>query len=255
MKRHIALVAVGAWMVGATAVAETPSGNVEWARQIELGLPVSGVVEKVVAEEGQRVTKGALLMSLEQMPLDAEYRRAKARADSAGAESAEQERALKRAHELYDRGVTPTVELDQARLAASRARAHLDETRAAADLARYRLTRSRLVAPFDAYVVGRSVTPGQMIATELQPPVLFVLAESDQYLLRVNVPSSQAHPLHSGAALSVRVDDRIYAGEVLSVGAEQPSRDHAEGQRPVAVRFRAGNGQVLAGRRGELVIK
>jgi RND family efflux transporter MFP subunit len=246
--------AAGLWILSAAAVAQAPSGNIEWARQIELGVPVSGVVEKVVAEEGQRVARGTLLMALEQTPFDAEYRRAQARAESTGAEAAEQERALKRAGELYDRGVSSTVELDQARLAASRARAQHNEARAAADLARYRLARSRLIAPFDAYVVSRAVTPGQMVAAEFQPPVLFVLAESDQYLLRVNAPASQVRNLQRGATVLVRVEDKGYTGEVLAVGAEQSARDHAEGQQPVTVRFRAGNG-VLAGRRGELVIR
>lgn len=253
MMRRIVL-AGGLWMVSALAAAEAPSGSVEWARQIELGVPVSGIVETVAAEEGQRVTKGALLMSLEQIPFEADYRSARARAEGAGADFAEQERALKRAHELYDRGVTSTVELDQAKLAASQARARRDAARAAADLARYRLARSRLIAPFDAYVVTRSVTPGQMVAAELQPPVLFVLAESEQYLLRVNVPASQARQLQPGAVVSVRVGEKTHEGKVLSVGSGQAARDHAEGQHPVAVRFRAANGEVLAGKRGELVL-
>lgn len=255
MKRHGAWLVFSASMAGTVALAQPPSGNIEWARQIELGVPVSGIVETVAADEGQWVRKGALLMSLVQTPFDAEYRQAKARAEMAGAESAEQQRALKRAQELHDRGVSSTVELDQAKLAAIRARAAEQESRAAENLAHYRLTRSRLVAPFDAYVVSRSVTPGQMVAAELQPPVLFVLAESEQYLLRVNVPASQARTLQRGTAVSVRVDDRSYEGEVLAVGAEQSARDHGEGQQSVTLRFRAGNGRVLAGRRGEFAPK
>jgi RND family efflux transporter MFP subunit len=228
---------------------------VEWARQVDLGVPVSGIVEGVYVEEGQRVVKGTLLMALDQTPFVAEHQRAQARSAAARAAAAEQQRAHQRAKELFDRGVSSTVELDHARLALSQANAQLEETRAAESLAGYRRERSRLLAPFNAYVVTRTVTPGQMIAAELQPPVLFVLAEYGQYLLRVNAPSSLARNLQRGSAVSVRVDDKTYPGEVVAVGAEQTARDQSESLQPVTVRFRAEDGQVLAGRRGELVFK
>ena len=64
-------------------------GVVQYERVVELGVPVSGVVSKVMADEGQSVQKNDRLLELEETPfiarlekLDADLRLLKAERES-----------------------------------------------------------------------------------------------------------------------------------------------------------------------------
>jgi multidrug efflux pump subunit AcrA (membrane-fusion protein) len=90
---------------------------------VELTTRVSGVVEEVLVSEGQKVTKGTLLLRLNPVILQARLDEAMADEDRAKADEADAKRELERAQELYERTVSSTTELDAASLAYARAQA------------------------------------------------------------------------------------------------------------------------------------
>lgn len=124
-------------------------GHLESEESVVIRAELSGVIDEIGFEEGERVALGDVLFHLR----DGEQR--------ASLRVAEAERALaadvyRRTQELSQREVSAIAELD-------RARAELDAADARVELARVELARTEIRAPFDGAVGARSVSPGDRI--------------------------------------------------------------------------------------------
>lgn len=148
------------------------------AGSVRLTTPVSGMVREVHAEVGQRVKKGDKLLVLDDVRFQAKVMEAEAGVMRARQEAEEADKDLKRAEELYARGVSATTELDAARLRQVRGAASLKEAEARLMLARKNLEDTVLKAPFDGVIRSREAEPGMVVPAEFNPPVLFILERS-----------------------------------------------------------------------------
>ncbi|MFA5172385.1 MAG: efflux RND transporter periplasmic adaptor subunit [Sulfuriferula sp.] len=147
------------------------------AVDVPLTTPVSGVVKTVSVTQGQSVKKGQILLSLDDTIYQARVTEAEAALSRLKEESAEADRDLKRAKELYDRAVSSTTELDQAKLRYARADGLYREAQAKLIIARKNLEYSTLRAPFNATVSKRLVEPGMVVSSEFQPATLIMLSK------------------------------------------------------------------------------
>jgi RND family efflux transporter MFP subunit len=145
------------------------------ADSVRLTTPVSGVVKAVFVEPGQRVRKGDKLLALDELRYQAKLMEAEAGVMRAKQEAEEAEKDLKRAEELYARGVSSTTELDAVKLRHVRAGASLKEAQARQVIAQKNLDDTVLRAPFDGVVKSREAEPGMFVPAELNPPVLLIL--------------------------------------------------------------------------------
>lgn len=204
------------------AAADIPA-VLQWAQRVELAVPVSGVVQTVDAEVGQRVKKGQVLLSLDARGYRARVAESQALVAKFQGEAAEAKRNLARVQELYDRTVIAATELDQAKLRHTTTQAQLDEARARAEQERKNLNDSVLRAPFDAVVVARLAEPGQAVASGLQPQPLLVLAKADEMLARLKLYDTQLERLKPGQAVTVEVGRQNYSGKIKSLGLEPVS--------------------------------
>lgn len=210
------------WIAAGPALAA--DATVQWARRIELGLGVSGVVKTVSAEAGARVPKGQVLVALDETPFKAAFDKARTERDEAA-------RDYKQARELYDRTVLAKVELENAQNKSVRAQARFEE-------AKYQLERSRIAAPFDAWVLEMRVQAGQSVVNALESRPLVVVAAAGEYLARLRVPSATVDRLKLGQSVNVSVGGKSYAGKIQSLGLE-PAGGKSDGQHDVAVLFQA----------------
>lgn len=180
--------------------------TVQWARRVELSLGASGMIKTVAVEAGARVTKGQVLVALDDTPF-------KAGADQARADRDEYARDYAQAKQLYDRTVLSAVELENAKLKSARAQARFTQ-------AQYLLARSRIEAPFDAWVLEMRVQPGQSIVNALEARPLVVVAAAGEYVARLRVPSAALDRLKLGQAVNVSVGGKQYAGRVHAFSIE-----------------------------------
>lgn len=219
MKRYlIFLLSLVAWPAfGADA-------TVQWARRMELGLGVSGVVKTVAVEAGARVSKGTVLVTLDDTPFKAEFDQARADRDEAA-------RDYRQAKQLYDRAVLAKVELENARNKSVRAQARFAQ-------AQYALERSRIEAPFDAWVLEMRAQPGQSVVSALESRPLVVIAAAGEYLARLRVPAATVDRLKPGQPLNVTVGGKTYAGRVHSLALE-PAGGKGDGPHDMAVWFQS----------------
>jgi RND family efflux transporter MFP subunit len=206
----------GVLLAGPAAAAEVDA-LVQWSRRTELATPVSGVVASVPVNAGERVTKGQLLLALDDAPFRAAMQEAEAQLARHKSERAEAARDAKQAQELYERTVLSTVELENARMKLARADAGEKEAAAALDRARYRLRVSALRAPFDAVVLSRHAEPGQSVAAEFTPPVLLVIAAAGEYLAQARVSAERVTGLTLGQGLTVAVGGKTYPAQLKAL--------------------------------------
>src|ERR1044071_9953760 len=157
--------------------------------------------------------------------------RAAAEVKRAAADLADAEQKYRRAQTLYEKGLVPRQNLDEAesRYNAGRAaldlamqavenmRAQLAQSRASTQLAQKKLNDSTIRAPFAGQVKERSVTQGQYL--KVQTPVM-VIVNIDPLRVRLKVPEKMAAWVHEGQEVTVAVEayaDRTFKGKVTRI--------------------------------------
>lgn len=205
----VVLVSSAAWAADYPAV-------LQWSQLAGMSTGSSGVVDRVLVQAGQQVRQGELLLVLDQARYQAQVMEAKADVDRLLEEEAEAKRNFDREKELYDRTVTSTTVFDAAKLRLAQAKSATRVGQARLEKARQALAESELRAPFPAVVIDRPAEPGVVVA-QCQPPVLLKLARADEILARGGLTPGQAAGIGIGAAATVVVGDKSYAGKVRSL--------------------------------------
>lgn len=171
-------VAVTAAATGSIASYYTATATLAADKEAEMLSRVSGVVQKLLCEEGDNVAEGQELLLID----NDEYR---FRLEQAEADRKELEARMERMQKMRDQDMVSAEEYETVvnDLAASKA----DE-----GMARLNLSYTRVTAPFAGRVVTRSVDPGQTVSVGTP---LFVLADFKPLLARVHVPSKEFNQL------------------------------------------------------------
>ena len=185
--------------------AEFPA-TLDWSGRSSLTLPVSGVVDQVFAQAGQRVGKGEVLASLDATLFKAGVAEQRADMDRLTEEQADAKRDLDRVQELYARTVASTTELDAARLRFARVTSGLAAVQARVERARRQLADAELRAPFDAVILQRHAEPGMVITSQCQPAVMFIVARADELIAHAQLTPAQAVGLQPGGEAEVMLE-------------------------------------------------
>lgn len=202
-------------------VTVTATGTVQPTTQVDVSSEISGVVRTVYVDNNSLVQKGDVLAALDVKRLDAQLLRAKAtlaasEAKLADAKATQEQRRL--AHErqvaLSKKGFTATQALDDARAArdsaiAAVASAEADIEIAKADIALQQIDigKSSIVSPVDGIVLKRAVQPGQTVASSLQAPILFTLAEDLKRMqVEANIDEADIGAVKAGQTAQFTVD-------------------------------------------------
>jgi RND family efflux transporter MFP subunit len=184
------------------------TGEIRSRRRAELAAQVAGLVMELEVEEGDAVTKGSVVATLDDERALAVLDRAKAEIETAQAEVEqrtaeldEAERDLERLRELEERGSMNPAEMDGAvTLVASRrallaaARADLQTARADLRLAERELRDMTIEAPFDGRVVVKHTEIGEWLG--VGDPVVTIVSLTELEA-RIDVPESFLWALES----------------------------------------------------------
>jgi len=210
------------------------AGVLQAKTKVDVGAQVSGQVQTLHVQLGQKVKKGDLLVSL-----DPEL----ARNDVARAEAALlQQRALLDAR-MVDLGVAQRELSRQKRLLAGQASAALELERAESELAKVeadvrgqtavlsrlqadlaqaqvRLGYTRISAPMNGTVVNIPVQEGQTVIAVQITPVMLTLADLDTITVRTKVPEVDIQAVKIGqkaSFLTLSGEGQRYGGKVRVV--------------------------------------
>ena len=184
-----------------------------WEQKAALSLPVSGVVETVHVEPGQRVAKGVVLLSLDKRPFQYRLQSAKSRMAQLAPGRDEAWNELQRAEELYERTVLSEVELAQAKIDFAEKDARFGEAGADTDQAELDLEYAELKAPFDLIVLKNHVVAGQTVTNRLQATPMMTVTDG-QLAAVMSLAPEQIGGLNSGSSVNIIVAGKTHSGKV-----------------------------------------
>jgi HlyD family secretion protein len=226
--------------LGDITVIVTATGTVEPTNQVEISSELSGIIRSVSVDYNSTVKVGQVLAELDTDKLKATVDSSRARVDAARARLleaeatvVEKEHELTRKQALADRQIGSLQDLDIAKAAydramASRASAKADIKSAEADLklSETNLEKTCICSPINGVVLSRNVDPGQVVASSLQAPVLFAIAEDLSKMdIQVDVDEADVGKVREGQAATFTVDaypDRKFQAAIsqLRFGSE-----------------------------------
>jgi len=165
------------------------TATLEAEADAEVIAKVQGEVQRLLVEEGDRVTAGQLLATLDGRQLRLE-------ATQAGAELAKLERDYRRQVELNQKGLVAAGAFEGLRY-------DLESLRARHEMAELQLSYTQIRAPFAGVIAARQIKLGQAV----QPnAALFRITDPSPLKAHVFVPERELKRLKPGQTASVQVD-------------------------------------------------
>lgn len=224
--------------VGAIDAAYRGTATLEAEDEATVLAKTGGVIEHVLAEEGQRVSAGQVLARMETDRLKLEAARAKAEADKA-------RENFERNTRIYEKNLISKELYDQSRFA-------LDAARAAYELAALTLRESEIRAPIGGVVSARYIKAGNAI----QPnSPAFKITQMDTLHAHIYVPERDIHKLAPRQQASMTLDawpGKAFEGQILRVN---PVVDAATGTVKVTVEMASGQRELKPGMFGRVEIR
>lgn len=199
----------------------TATGSVQPRTKVDISSEMSGIMRKVLVDYNSSVKVGDVLGELDRTKLQASVEAARARlavtlANVQDAQVALEEKKLayERKLQLSKNNYASKQDLDVAKAAYDRAaailvsaHANVDQAKAELQLQQTNLERTRIVSPIDGVVLMRKVDPGQTVASSLQAPVLFTIAEDlTKMEAQVDVDEADVGKVKEGMTATFSVD-------------------------------------------------
>jgi len=192
-------------------------GFIEPYEMVEVGTGVSGIIDSMEVDRGDIVKKGTVLARLdtrvEQTTVDLIRARSEMNAAIALRKTKVEfaAREYERRNELFEKGIIPDYDMDEARTNLELARQELQEIEEQAHIttlelkqAQAALARRIILSPINGVVVERYLSPGELA--------------SDKPLFRL----AQLDPLNVEVIASVDLLGAIREGQNVEISPEQP---------------------------------
>ena len=202
-------------------VTVTATGTVEPTNKVEISSELSGTIRTVDVDDNDIVSRDQVLAHLDTSKLEAtvEHSRAtltarQARVAEMDATVTEMREAYDRASTLAERGISSREQYLAAKAAFERAKAALNSAKAdirvaEADLKvdETNLDKACICSPIDGIVLQRNVEVGQIVASSLQAPVLFTIAEDLRKMeIRVDIDEADIGKVDVGNKATFTVE-------------------------------------------------
>ena len=220
---------------GNLTVIVTATGAAQPITQVNVSSELSGTIRKVHVDYNSPVKVGQPLAELDTDKLRATIDSVRARLDAARSKVAdtlttiEERRAeFERKKELLTKGASTIRDLeltkaayDRAVAAHTSALAEVKVVEADLRLSEINLAKACICSPIDGVVLKRSVDPGQIVASSLQAPVLFVLAQDLRHMeLQVDIDEADVGKVRIGQNATFSVDaypDRKFPASIRDI--------------------------------------
>jgi len=233
--------------IGSLVVTISATGNLKPTNQIEVGSELSGIMDSVLVDENESVTRNQPLARLDTARLVDAVEQSKAvlaereaNVEQIRATVSESKLHLYRLRQLYDvtKGKSPSkTEIDAAVANFRRAQANEKTALSAVQQAQANLrsdqtnlTKATLISPINGVVLKRSVEPGQTVAASFQAPVLFTIAEDLKKMeLHVDVDEADVGQVLAGQDAAFTVDawpEREYQAKIKRISFAAEVKDN-----------------------------
>lgn len=180
------------------------SGNIEGNKTVRLGFMVAGKIDFIAAKEGQMVSKGTLLSSLD----PTSYGIAKELADIQVSQVQDEFDRLKLMHDNNS-----LSESDFAKIGYG-----LQQAKAQQKLHTKNLEETRLYSPIDGVLLKKLSEVGEITGVGIP---LFVVSDIRKIKATAFIPENELHNINIGqnAAVLISSLDKTFSGRIIEVGS------------------------------------
>ena len=213
------------------------TATLEPESEAQVAAKISGVLLKLMVEEGDQVKSGQILARLD----DETPRLNLAKAE---ASLHKLENDYRRSSEMFERKLLSVEQNDKIRY-------DLETQRATWELAKLELSYTNITAPISGVISRRLVKVGNFIQVN---QALFQIDNFDPLLAVLNVPERELNTLRADQVVHLRVDsiaDQAFEGHIQRIS---PVVDSATGTFRVTCEFRDDSGRLKSGMFGRLEI-
>ncbi len=180
----------------------TASGKIEAVNSATLSTRMMGFVDKVLVNVGQQVTKGQLLVSINNSDLSAKQAQTSAGISEAQAAFNNAEKDYQRFQNLFAENSASQKELDDQRARYEMAKARLEGARQMKNEVQSQFAYVNLRAPFNGVVTNKFIEAGDMA----NPGVPLISIEGPgNFEVTASVPESEISKIKSGSEVQVIV--------------------------------------------------
>jgi HlyD family secretion protein len=190
---------------GDLTVTVAATGTLQPINQVDISSELSGTIATVDADFNDTVKQNQSLATLKTDNLAAAVKLAQATLEARQADVQTAQATVEQTAAVYTRSQKLTVsgvdsqttndaakaDSDRAVAGLASAKANLDIAQANLDIAQSNLDKAQILSPINGVVLNRTVEVGQTVASSLQAPVLFTLAE-DLAKMEVQVAIDEA---------------------------------------------------------------
>ena len=268
---HLILALVSILIAGTNAIAEDPipvsvvrtvratiaeeivlTGNLQARRISRLSAEVEGVIEHLAVDDGDHITAGEVVLTLNSELALIAKSQAAAEIDEARARLADARRRYAELTGLAQQQHVPKTNVESARAEIDIGRARLAQARAKDRRAQALLDRHTVHAPFDGLVSKKLVEVGQWVQTST---ALIDLVEIGFLRLEAPVPQFYFGRVKPGARVAIRFDslpDQVFEA---TVNVMIPVSDSAARTFPIRIDLTNDQGLLAPGMSARIVVQ
>jgi len=222
----------------------TISGSLQPDRVAAIRAEVGGSVIQTLANEGQRVGRGTLLLRIDDAAIRDVWLSARSGVTTAEQSAAVAQRNLERSQRLAEAGAIAESALETSRIGAASAEAQLADARARLAQAEKQLAATQVKSPLAGIVSARSVNAGDVVSPG---SALYTVVDPSSMRLEASVAAAQLGSLRIGAPVEFAVTgypSRAFKGRVDRIN---PTVDPATGQVLISASLPNDRGQLVGG--------
>lgn len=201
------------------------AGTVEASsRNIAIGVPVPGIVQRVAVTVGDRVQSGDLLFAIDDRDLQAQLLTAEANVKTAAAVLREPSHRLKNAETLW-RAKTAAIgeqDLTDLRDQAAVAQAQLELAQAQVEQIRLERDRRMVRAPIGGTILQSALRPGEFVEGGNAATPGMLIGDDTHLHVRVDIDENEAWRVRPGAAATGFLRGRPELGIALEYEYIEP---------------------------------
>lgn len=199
----------------------TATGQLDAVLSVDVGSQISGQIVKLHADFNTVVKAGQKLVEIDPATYQQRLRQAEASLASAQASYTLAELNARRTKELFDKNLVTRQDHDQSQAQLQQARAQLLTNQAVVENARVDLSRCTIYSPIDGIVIVKQTEVGKTVASSLNVPVLFTIA-NDLAKMQITAAVAEADigSVAEGQSVTFMVDafpNRTFKGTITQV--------------------------------------
>jgi len=187
-------------------------GTVEESVSVPLSFLITGMAERVLATEGQKVKKGERLAYVNAQSYQQAY-------EMAFAKEKQAEDAYRRLSQLYQKGSLPEIKFIEIETS-------LTQARAATQIAKKNLSDCELFSPADGIIGTRALEPGENI---VPLKTVLTLINIEKVFVKVSVPESEIARILIGQLATIQVpalNNAVFQGIIAEKGVVANAISH-----------------------------